>query len=140
FYSALLNVLQQVQDTANTPKTVTAAATATTATDGSEAGGGTINHRMDWVVALTDGDDNSSRQGDFELVQKMLRNMQSVGMIAITVGMLPNAPQIQALLDAVPDGRDHAVMIKADTSGGSIKQAFVQAVRIIGGALVVESL
>ncbi|KAJ1552768.1 hypothetical protein HK405_010091, partial [Cladochytrium tenue] len=65
---------------------------------------------------------------------------QSVGMIAITVGMLPNAPQIQALLDAVPGGRDHAVMIKADTSGGSIKQTFVQAVRVIGGALVVESL
>ncbi|KAJ1549509.1 hypothetical protein HK405_015132 [Cladochytrium tenue] len=96
--------------------------------------------RVNWVVALTDGGDNSSGVGDLERARKLLRENPGFGLIIITVGSLPNAAQIQSLIDAVSAGPGRAVLIGADASGEAIKNAFGKVVRVLGGALVVESL
>ncbi|KAJ1552437.1 hypothetical protein HK405_011326, partial [Cladochytrium tenue] len=107
---------------------------------GSRGGGTGDARRVNWVVALTDGGDNSSGIGDLERARKLLRENPGFGLIIITVGSLPKVAQIQSLLDAVSAGPGRAVLIGADASGEAIKSAFGKVVRVLGGALVVESL
>ncbi|KAJ1568587.1 hypothetical protein HK405_000214, partial [Cladochytrium tenue] len=122
FYSAMAQTLHQVKSAA--------AGRSASATSG----------RIDWVVALTDGEDNASNPGDVEVARQLLRGMPGIGLVVITVGQLRNVGEIQSLLDAVSGGPRRAVLIGAEASGAAIHEAFGKAVRVITGHPVVEWL
>ena len=84
----------------------------------------TPSDNSEWIVALTDGEDNSSRYNVEDLI-KLLHNV-SVKVIVITVGSLRNEREIQRLCKA---GDGHH--IKADGNADSIRKAFQQVQQLI---------
>ncbi|RUS33479.1 hypothetical protein BC938DRAFT_471466 [Jimgerdemannia flammicorona] len=90
-----------------------------------------------WVVALTDGYDNSSNPTARNNVQAELRSSGHISLLAITVGNLENEAEI---IQACQASRNGGLHIKAQTNADAIKEAFSKAARVMVGDLKVESL
>ncbi len=80
-----------------------------------------------WVIALTDGEDNKSRSNYHDII-KLLKTNTNTTIIAITVGPLKNINQVQAVCAASMGGQH----IPAGTDINSIADAFKQAGSMMG--------
>ncbi|KAI9348280.1 hypothetical protein DFJ73DRAFT_777345 [Zopfochytrium polystomum] len=111
--------------------------------DSGQAPGGSFlaaSAKDNWVVALTDGEDNASSPGSVSGIKEAMRLHPSVGLIVITVGSLKNEATIRSILDAAPGGKKKAFMIKSEQNSDAIRQAFSKVVRVFGGNSIVENL
>jgi tetratricopeptide (TPR) repeat protein/uncharacterized protein YegL len=92
----------------------------------------TLNNKTDWVVALTDGDDNASATKPAELVN--LVSKFNANLVVITVGNLANAATIKQICDAAP----YHTHIRVGEN--DIRLAFQKVAGMISGQLNVEQL
>lgn len=98
-----------------------------------------INHVRDmemsnndqWIVALTDGEDNRSQHSASQLARAVADN--GINIIIITVGSLRNRREIKSITDAAESGR--GILISADSTE-SISEAFGQAAEVINAGHV----
>ncbi|KAJ3099775.1 Chromodomain-helicase-DNA-binding protein 1-like [Phlyctochytrium planicorne] len=91
--------------------------------------------RDTWVVALTDGGDNSSSTSVPALEKEIVKH-RGVGLIVITVGNLENEPSIRRLVAAACNNRPHGgVLVKAEQSSDGIREAFGKVSKMIVGNL-----
>ncbi|CAH6420882.1 VWA Cache recognition domain protein [uncultured virus] len=87
-----------------------------------------------WIIALTDGEDNRSCIRP-EQLEKSIKN-NSNNLIVITVGNLSNIQIIKNLCNSSPNG----FIIETENGISSIKEAFDQAINIIQGQNNMEIL
>ncbi|KAJ3096716.1 hypothetical protein HDU97_005632 [Phlyctochytrium planicorne] len=99
-----------------------------------------VVRRDTWVVALTDGGDNSSKIS-VTGVEKEIEKHKGVGLIVITVGNLENEVAIRRLVEVAQGNRIHGgVLVKAAQSSEGIREAFGKVSKMIVGNLRVETL
>ncbi|KAJ3186136.1 hypothetical protein HK101_009715 [Irineochytrium annulatum] len=101
-------------------------------------GKGQEDGRERWIVALTDGEDNSSRPNSHSDLMRELKANPGLGLIVITVGELSNRGKIDDMVKCVADGR--GLVFTADKSGDGIREAFSRAVKVISGNMILENL
>lgn len=88
-----------------------------------------------WVVALTDGEDNSSRITHATLLERLERE-KGADLIVIGVGSDVDESKLKPLAQATPRG----VYIFAEGDKSSIDSAFGEVARIIQGQVVLEDV
>lgn len=88
------------------------------------------NLNVQWLVVLTDGDDNRSTTTMGELIQR-LRRYPKVGLIVIVVGQTQSAPQLERMCS--PDQRGGPAYFIHAARGGSaaVHEAFGQVKEMI---------
>lgn len=103
---------------------------------GLREGGGS---RVQWLVALTDGDDNSS-SNSLTRVLSALRAVPDVGLIVIVVGQVTSAVELSRLCDPAQRGGPGVFIHAAEGGSAAVSSAFAQVSELISGAEVsVES-
>merc|ERR1711916_297758 len=90
-----------------------------------------IENTNQWIVALTDGEDNRSRTAAAVVARAVRDN--SINIIIITVGTLQNRAAVQSITDAAEQGR--GILITAEGTE-AISSAFSQAVEVINAGQV----
>jgi tetratricopeptide (TPR) repeat protein len=90
----------------------------------------------DWVIALTDGEDNRSTVNPGQL-EKII-NMTNTNLVIITVGQLKNSAHIANFCKQSKLCK--RIHINADTNPNGIAQAFSKAARFMVGQLYVDNL
>jgi len=88
----------------------------------------------DWVISLTDGDDNSSRISDFDLKNEITKS--SAGLVVIGVGSDVDEKALKPLTEITKTG----FYIKAGSNFDSISAAFGKVANIIQGQMVLEDV
>ncbi|KAJ3282056.1 hypothetical protein HDU76_008787 [Blyttiomyces sp. JEL0837] len=99
----------------------------------------TVNasNRESWVIALTDGDDNSSETTPYQL-KNLLRANPRVGLMVITVGRLQYETTIREIVDAAGS---RGLLINCNQSSEAIRKAFEKVAKVLmTGNLKVETL
>lgn len=91
--------------------------------------------RQTWVVALTDGEDNSSKKAARDLVRSAASLGDKCTLVLISVGQLSNAAQIESIATAA---KGH--LLSADGGSAGIASAFEQVGKLLVAQLNVESL
>jgi tetratricopeptide (TPR) repeat protein len=89
-----------------------------------------------WIIALTDGDDNRSSCTSRSVVQCL--ESKDINLVVITVGQLKNNRDIEAICH--PSKSCKRIHINAATNPNGIAQAFTRAARLMAGQLNVDSL
>nr|QBK89200.1 MAG: uncharacterized protein LCMiAC02_02950 [Mimivirus LCMiAC02] len=100
------------------------------------------NTREQWIVALTDGDDNESNKHNIysnTVVNKIKEH--GVNIIVITVGKLSNIREIKNIVRASKSGM-HIEVKDGNNGVHGIKEAFTKAIKMINnrGRINIESL
>jgi tetratricopeptide (TPR) repeat protein/uncharacterized protein YegL len=88
----------------------------------------------DWVISLTDGDDNSSRISDFDLKNEIRKS--SAGLVVIGVGGDVDEKAFKPLTEITKTG----FYIQAGSNFDSISAAFGKVANIIQGQMVLEDV
>jgi uncharacterized protein YegL len=88
----------------------------------------------DWVISLTDGDDNSSRISDFDLKNEISKS--SAGLVVIGVGGDVDEKALKPLTEITKTG----FYIQAGSNFDSISAAFGKVANIIQGQMVLEDV
>ena len=88
----------------------------------------------DWVISLTDGDDNSSRISDNNLKNEIKNS--SAGLVVIGVGTDVDETALKPLTEVTKTG----FYIKAGSNFDSISAAFGKVANIIQGQMVLEDV
>eukprot|EP01035_Chromulina_nebulosa_P017560 gene17560-23124_t len=88
----------------------------------------------DWIITLTDGDDNSSHMKESNLTNK-ITNL-NVNVIIIGVGSDVNHDQLQKIVKASKKG----MYIASSSDNKGITEAFGKAIEIIQGQVILEDL
>ena len=96
-----------------------------------------MSNSNQWIIALTDGDDNCSSRGGVDS-NKVIRYIQQekVNLIIITVRSLSNEPEIKRMAAASPKG----MHIPAGSNTSAISDAFGEATKFINGQITLEVL
>ncbi len=87
----------------------------------------------DWVIALTDGEDNRSKVKPSEIIN--LLSHRKINLVIITIGDLTNEASIKQICQAT---KGHHIPISMGNDRG-IANAFAQVALLISGQVVMES-
>jgi len=93
------------------------------------------NNRKNFIIALTDGEDNKSKYNSAEECIDLLKN-NDITLIAITVGSIRNVGTIKSMCQAATDG----MHIEAQGGVEGIRDAFGQVAKLIVGQAHIETL
>lgn len=91
-----------------------------------------------WIVALTDGDDNTSKN-KYRAVIKLLDEKPS-NIIIITVGKLDNQEKIIKICTSVQKYNKIGKYVQIENGHKDIKIIFKKVIQVINGQLHVDSL
>uniref|UniRef100_A0A6C0EBL0 VWFA domain-containing protein n=1 Tax=viral metagenome TaxID=1070528 RepID=A0A6C0EBL0_9ZZZZ len=99
------------------------------------------NARNEWIIALTDGEDNQSTKDMDKNIIKLL-NQKPVNLIIMTIGALSTRDTIQRFIDTVnqKNSTKKGYFIEIGKGDNAIYDAFQKVARLISGHLHVESL
>jgi len=86
--------------------------------------------RDQWVIALTDGGDNSSRSSSVGEACSLLRTHKGLHLIIITVGKEYSKDKNEMVLKAARDNGSHGVHVSADDTG-QLHDAFKRVEQLI---------
>jgi len=92
--------------------------------------------KNDWIIALTDGDDNCSTESSDQLTSQL--QTSDVGLVMIGVGADVKEDLLKQFADAVPNNR--GLFVFADGSKSSIDMAFKQAALLINANMIFEDV
>jgi len=95
--------------------------------------GHTLN---DWIIALTDGEDNASRETADNVMNQLRRS--DVGLVMIGVGADLQTNLLERIAEATPNKR--GLFVFADGSKSSIDMAFHRAAEVINSNPIIEQV
>ena len=92
----------------------------------------------DWIVVLTDGEDNGSKVSIEQLQSKLAASTNSIGIIIIGVGADVDSALLTRIVTSCKQAPGHYVSASGDKK--SIDEAFGQVAQIISSQMVLEDI
>jgi len=92
-----------------------------------EAVGKASNKRDQWIIALTDGDDNQSKYYSPGKVKHLASSYPKTTIVIISVGELASKSQ----LEEICKGSNNGILLDVKDSGGAITQAFKEVASLL---------
>jgi len=85
------------------------------------------NDRDHWIIALTDGDDNQSKEFSIGKVKNLAALYPTTTVVIISVGTLTSRAELEGICKATYNG----VLLDVSDSGGAITQAFKEVASLL---------
>jgi Mg-chelatase subunit ChlD/Flp pilus assembly protein TadD len=96
------------------------------------------DNNQNWIIALTDGEDNHSNNDSYKNIFKILKNYR-VNIIIITIGKLDNRQKIEEIVKSISNN-SIGKLVEINNTSQEIANVFQNVAKLIIGQLNVESL